>query len=194
MGVTWMKVTVYCGARFGKHRSYEQVANAFGWTMARDGFDLVYGGSQSGIMGVISGAVLSAGGDVTGVYPEGLFDREVPRHNATHTILTKTMDERKRILMTEADAFFAFPGGLGTLEEIAQTLSWMTIGLLPVKPIAIFNMNHYYDPLVAMLDKFIEEQFADQEIRRHVFVSDNFETLLTDIKRDYDALGVAAVN
>lgn len=189
-----MKITVYCGARFGKHRSYEQVANAFGWSMARAGFDLVYGGSQSGLMGVISGAVLSAGGEVTGVYPEGIFDSELPRHNATHTIVTKTMDERKRILMEQADAFFVFPGGLGTLEEISQTLSWMTIGLLPVKPIAIFNMNHFYDSLVETLNGFADEQFADANILQHVFVSDNFDTLLHDVRNDAEMLDVAEAN
>lgn len=184
-----MKLTVFCGARFGKHRSYEQVANALGWYMGRNGFDLVYGGSQSGLMGTISGAVLAAGGEVTGIYPEGLFENEIPRYDATRNIVTKDMDERKRELMEQGDAFLVFPGGLGTLEEISQTLSWMAIDLLPVKPIAIFNMNHYYDSFVEMLQQFIGENFANQEIMDHLFVSDNFEDLLTAVRDDYEADG-----
>ncbi|WDF83365.1 TIGR00730 family Rossman fold protein [Lacticaseibacillus pabuli] len=187
-----MKLTVFCGARFGRHHSYEQVANALGWYMGRNGFDLVYGGSQSGIMGVISGAVLAAGGEVTGISPAGMFESEVPRENATYNIVTNDMDERKRKLMEEADAFFVFPGGLGTLEELAQTLSWMAIDLLPVKPIAIFNMNHYYDSLVNMLDVFVQENFASPEVMDHVFISDNFESLLQQVNADASGFEIAA--
>ena len=187
-----MKLTVFCGARFGRHHSYEQVANALGWYMGRNGFDLIYGGSQSGIMGVLSGAVLAAGGEVTGISPAGMFETEVPREDATYNIVTKDMDERKRQLMAKADAFFVFPGGLGTLEEFAQTLSWMAIDLLPVKPIAIFNMNHYYDSLINMLEVFVEENFANSDIMDHVFISDNFQTLLEEVSADASGFDVAA--
>ncbi|WP_155286388.1 TIGR00730 family Rossman fold protein [Lacticaseibacillus zhaodongensis] len=176
-----MKLTVFCGSRFGKRKGYEQVANALGWYMGRNNIDLIYGGSQSGIMGTISGAVLAAGGKVTGIYPEGIFDNELPRYDATENIVTKDMDERKRLLMSEPDAIMVFPGGLGTLEEISQALSWMAIGLLPMKPIGIFNMNHYYDSFIDMLNEFVDEEFADSKVMDELFVSDNFETLLTEM-------------
>lgn len=177
-----MKISVFCGARFGKKKSYEQVATALGWYMGRSNIELIYGGSQSGIMGTISGAVLAAGGAVTGISPEGLFASEVPRYDATRNIVTKDIDERKRLLLSEPDAFLVFPGGLGTLEEISQALSWMAIDLLPAKPIGIFNMNHFYDGMVDLLDKFVDQEFANASVLDNVFVSDNFEELITQLQ------------
>ncbi len=189
-----MKISVFCGARFGKKKSYEQVANALGWYMGRQNIELIYGGSQSGIMGTISGAVLAAGGEVTGIYPEGLFENELPRYDATRNIVTKDMDERKQLLLSEPDAFLVFPGGLGTLEEIAQAISWMAIDLLPEKPIGIFNMNHYYDSMVTMLDTFVDQEFASAEIMNNVFVSDNFETLIADLQSNAGVQGLEEAN
>lgn len=189
-----VKLTIFCGSRFGKRKAYEQVANALGWYMGRNQIDLIYGGSQSGIMGTISGAVLAAGGKVTGIYPEGVFTNEVPRYDATETIVTKDMDERKRLLMSEPDAIMAFPGGLGTLEEISQALSWMAIGLLPMKPIGIFNMDHYYDSFVSMLQEFVDQQFADSKVMKQVLVSDNFATLLNAMAADVGGDELAAAN
>ncbi|WP_127849412.1 TIGR00730 family Rossman fold protein [Lacticaseibacillus hulanensis] len=189
-----MKISVFCGARFGKKKSYEQVANALGWYMGRNNIELIYGGSQSGIMGTISGAVLAAGGEVTGIVPAGLFTSEIPRHDATHNIVTKDIDERKRLLLSEPDAFLVFPGGLGTLEEVSQALSWMAIGLLPNKPLGIFNMNHFYDGLLTVLDQFVDQEFADASVLDNVFVSDNFEELIGMLEANAGELSLEEAN
>lgn len=189
-----MKISVFCGARFGKKKSYEQVANALGWYMGRNNIELIYGGSQSGIMGTISGAVLAAGGEVTGISPEGMFPGELPRHDATRNIITKDIDERKRLLLAEPDAFLIFPGGLGTLEELSQAISWMAIGLLPEKPIGIFNMNHYYDGMMELLGKFVEQEFASASVMNNIFVSENFEELIGVLDNNTGLQSLEAAN
>ncbi|WP_353954420.1 TIGR00730 family Rossman fold protein [uncultured Lacticaseibacillus sp.] len=186
-----VKLSVFCGSRYGAKKSYEQVAHAFGWYLGSRHVELVYGGSVSGIMGTISGATLAAGGEVTGIYPEGLFDAELPRVNTTHAIRTSTIDERKKLLIEEPDAFFVFPGGFGTLEEISQAISWMTIGLIEVKPIGIFNMGGFYDPLVEQLQIFVDQGFAT-DIMPHIHVSDNFEDLVQMLDADRAALDATA--
>lgn len=176
-----MKLTVFCGSRFGRANQYQLVAKQLGTQLAARHIELVYGGSQSGIMGTISQAALDNNGDVLGIYPENLFKSELPRQNATRLITTKTIDERKKLLLTEADAFLVFPGGIGTLEELMQALSWMDIGLIKTKPMGVLNMNGYYDSLRQLLDTCSEEQFMNPAIVDNCLFSNNYQDLLEDI-------------
>ncbi len=118
-----MKLTVFCGSRFGNKESYKFIAQTLGKYMAQEEIELVYGGSYSGIMGVISKTVLENNGKVTGIYPNGLFETELPGKDVTTFIPTETIDERKVLLFEKGDAVLVFPGGLGTLEEFSQLLS-----------------------------------------------------------------------
>lgn len=176
-----MKLTVFCGARFGRANQYQLVAKQLGTQLAQDHIELVYGGSQSGIMGTISQAVLENNGEVLGIYPENLFKSELPRHNATKLITTKTIDERKELLMSEADAFLVFPGGIGTLEEVTQALSWMDIGIINTKPMGILNMHGYYDSLKTLLETCSTEQFMNPAVVNNCLFSNNYQDLLEQL-------------
>lgn len=187
-----MKLTVFCGARFGRANQYQLVAKQLGTQLAADHIELVYGGSQSGIMGTISSAVLENNGEVLGIYPENLFKSELPRHNATRLITTKTIDERKELLLSEADAFLVFPGGIGTLEEVTQALSWMDIGIIDTKPMGILNMNGYYDSLKTLLETCSTEQFMNPAVVDNCVFSNNYQDLLGQLMTGANQTGLDA--
>ncbi|WP_429939332.1 MULTISPECIES: TIGR00730 family Rossman fold protein [unclassified Enterococcus] len=168
-----MKLTVFCGSRFGDKESYRFIAQTLGKYMAQEEIELVYGGSNSGIMGTISKTVMENNGKVTGIYPVGLFDEEFPETDVTTFIPTQTIDERKVLLFEKGDAVLIFPGGLGTLEEFSQLLSWIAIGLSPDKPIGILNVGGYYTGLETLLNTFAEEGFMDKKWLDRVFFSNN---------------------
>lgn len=168
-----MKLTVFCSSRFGKKESYKFIAQTLGKYMAQKQIELVYGGSKSGIMGVISQTVLENQGKVTGIYPTGLFDSELPNTSVTTFIPTATIDERKMRLFEKGDAFLIFPGGLGTLEEFSQLLSWMAIQLTVEKPIGILDLGGYYHGLRILLETFVKEGFMDAKWLDQLFFSNN---------------------
>ncbi len=141
--------------------------------MAQEEIELVYGGSESGIMGVFSQTLLENNGKVTGIYPTGLFDSELPNTNVTTFIPTETIDERKVLLFEQGDAALIFPGGLGTLEEFSQLLSWMAIDLTAKKPIGILDIGGYYEGLKTLLETFAKEEFMDAKWLDYVFFSNN---------------------
>lgn len=141
--------------------------------MAQEEIELVYGGSNSGIMGTISKTVMENNGKVTGIYPVGLFEEEFPETDVTTFIPTDTIDERKVLLFEKGDAVLIFPGGLGTLEEFSQLLSWIAIGLSPDKPIGILNIGGYYSGLETLLNTFANEGFMDKKWLDRVFFSNN---------------------
>jgi uncharacterized protein (TIGR00730 family) len=168
-----LKLTVFCGSRFGDKESYRFIAQTLGKYMAQEEIELVYGGSNSGIMGTISKTVMENNGKVTGIYPVGLFDEEFPETDVTTFIPTDTIDERKVLLFEKGDAVLIFPGGLGTLEEFSQLLSWIAIGLSPDKPIGILNIGGYYSGLETLLNTFANEGFMDKKWLNRVFFSNN---------------------
>lgn len=168
-----MKLTVFCGSRFGDKESYKFIAQTLGKYMAQEEIELVYGGSYSGIMGTISKTVLENDGKVTGIYPAGLFESELPRTDVTTFIPTDTIDERKVMLFEKGDAVLVFPGGLGTLEEFSQLLSWIAIGLTPDKPIGILDIGGYYTGLKLLLETFAKEGFMDAKWLERVIFSNN---------------------
>ena len=132
--------------------------------MAKAGFRLVYGGGNVGLMGVVADAVLAAGGNVVGVIPQHLADREVAHRGLTELHVVQSMHERKHTMANLADAFIALPGGYGTLDELCEVLGWAQLGLHE-KPVLLLDVAEYWQPLFAMLDRAVEEGFLKQENR-----------------------------
>ncbi|MDQ0316443.1 TIGR00730 family Rossman fold protein [Amorphus orientalis] len=152
------RICVYCGSGHGIDPSYEAAARDLGRALASEGIELVYGGGSVGLMGTLAHSVLSSGGRVTGVIPQFLKDREVMLNEVTELITTGDMHERKRIMFERADAFVALPGGIGTLEEAVEMMTWSQLGQHR-KPILMANINRFWDPLVHLLDHMRKEAF-----------------------------------
>jgi len=176
--VFFLKLTIFCGSRFGQDQKYLLLAETIGKYMAEKQIELVYGGSDSGIMGVFSRTILQNGGRVTGIYPVGLFSEELPKTDVTTFIPTETIDKRKELLFEKGEAVLVFPGGLGTLEEFSQLLSWMAIGLIPEKPIGILDVHGYYSGLKELIGNFAREGFMAEKWLNHLYFSnDPFELI-----------------
>ena len=142
---------VYCGSSVGADPAFADAARSFGKILAASGVRLVYGGGSIGLMGVLAKSVINHGGEVTGVIPEFLTAQERPRRLAQEQIVTRDMHERKRTMFERADAFVALPGGLGTLEELVEQMTWAQLGRHK-KPILVANINGFWDPLLALVD------------------------------------------
>ena len=154
-------VCVFCGARFGADPAYRQLAADLGEVLARQGMTLVYGGGGVGLMGVMANAALAAGGKVVGVIPRFLLKREAGHPALTETVVVENMHERKLEMFERSEAIIVLPGGLGTLEEFFEILSWRTLGL-HTKPIVIVDHGGYWQPLAALLRSCVEGGFADR--------------------------------
>jgi hypothetical protein len=141
---------VYCGSSVGADPAFVEAARGFGKILAESGVRLVYGGGSIGLMGVLAGSVIEHGGAVTGVIPEFLTAAERPRRLAQELIVTSDMHERKRTMFERADAFVALPGGLGTLEELVEQMTWAQLGRHR-KPILVANINGFWNPLLALV-------------------------------------------
>ncbi len=152
-------ICVFCGSHSGRQESYTEAARATGLALARAGMRLVYGGGRVGLMGVVADAVLSAGGQVTGVIPRALFEREIAHSGVADMRIVGSMHERKELMANLSDAFIALPGGAGTLEEIFEQWTWSQLGI-HAKPCGFLNVNGYFDPLVAMIERMVEEGFV----------------------------------
>ncbi len=158
---------VYCGSSPGFDPVYGQAARAFGTLLGRRGIKLVYGGGNVGLMGTLADAVLAAGGEVIGIIPQGLVDHEVAHLGLTELHVTRSMHERKAMMADLADGFVAMPGGLGTLEELFEILTWAQLGLHR-KPVGLLNVAGYYDALVAFVDHTVEAGFV-RPLHRSLF-------------------------
>jgi uncharacterized protein (TIGR00730 family) len=145
---------VFCGSSTPPDSRYPQAARALGAFIAGRGIDLVYGGGRVGLMGELSDAALAAGGRVIGVIPSGLFSVEVARQDLTELHEVASMHERKQLMYDLADGFVALPGGLGTLEELAEVTTWSQLGL-HAKPVVLLDVDGFWDPLVALLDQMV---------------------------------------
>jgi uncharacterized protein (TIGR00730 family) len=144
-------ICVYCGSSPGTDPAFAKAARDFGKILAESGVRLVYGGGSIGLMGAIAGSVIEHGGAATGIIPEFLTEKERPRRLAQEQIITRDMHERKRTMFERADAFVALPGGLGTLEELVEQMTWAQLGRHK-KPILIVNINGFWDPLLVLID------------------------------------------
>ena len=149
-----MNITVYLGANEGSDPALKQAVEELGRWIGESGNALVYGGSRSGLMGRLAHSVLTAGGEVTGVEPQFFIDSEVQYDGLTRLIVTQDMTERKTRMIELGDAFIAFPGGTGTLEEIAEVMSMASLRQLDA-PCILYNLNGYYDSLKALLNEMI---------------------------------------
>jgi uncharacterized protein (TIGR00730 family) len=151
-------VCVYCGSAPGRNPQYAAVADELGRTLAEAGVRLVYGGGSVGLMGRIARAVLAHGGSVTGIIPQFLRDREVMLTDADDLVVTADMHERKRMMFERSDAFVAMPGGIGTLEEVVEMMTWAQLGQHD-KPIALLDVDGFWRPLVDLFDHMRAEAF-----------------------------------
>ena len=151
-------VCVFCGSSSGVGDRYVAAASALGKLLAHQGIRLVYGGGHVGLMGAVADACMANGGHVTGVIPVGLFTREIGHRGVTELREVGSMHERKQLMYDLSDAFVALPGGLGTLEELAEVATWSQLGLHR-KPIALLDIDGFWDPLVEQLDRMVRLGF-----------------------------------
>ncbi len=170
-------VCVYCGSGPGANPRFVETARAFGRILAENGIRLVYGGGSIGLMGAIAMSVVDHGGSVTGIIPDFLTAREFMFQRAQEMIVTRDMHERKRLMFERADAFVALPGGIGTLEELVEQLTWAQLGRHK-KPILIANIEKFWDPLCALLDHMRELQFIRAGLMVEPLVVERVEDIL----------------
>ena len=173
---------VYCGSSPGADPRHADAAARLGRRLAEEGIEVVYGGGAVGLMGTLADAALAAGGRVVGVLPRGLFEREVAHTGLTTLHEVGSMHERKQLMADLADAFVALPGGLGTLEELAETLTWAQLGI-HVRPVAVLDETGYWKPLAAMLDRAVEEGFLRPANRDLLVWVDRLDDLLPALRR-----------
>jgi uncharacterized protein (TIGR00730 family) len=155
-----MNVCVFCGSSFGINPIYKQAAETLGKLMPSHGMKLVYGGGNVGLMGTVADAVMQSGGEVIGVIPDFLSRREVAHQGLTRLEVVGSMHERKKRMADLSHAFIALPGGWGTLEELAEVLTWRQLGLVS-QPVALLNINNFFDPLLDQLRKMVQEGFVN---------------------------------
>jgi uncharacterized protein (TIGR00730 family) len=153
------RLCVYCGSSAGKNPGYSQAAQQLAEELVKRGIGLVYGGASIGIMGLLADAVLANQGEVVGVIPQALVDKEVSHTGLTDLIIVSSMHERKAMMADLSDGFIALPGGLGTLEELFEILTWAQLGFHQ-KPCGLLNIDGYYDGLTAFLNHAVEEEFV----------------------------------
>ena len=170
-------ICVYCGSRSGSNPVYLEAARSLAASMVRRDLGLVYGGASIGVMGAVADEVLRLGGSVVGVIPEALMTQEVAHDGLTELVVTPGMHERKTIMAERADGFVALPGGLGTLEEIFEILTWAQLKF-HAKPCGLLNVNGYFDHLVAFLDHTVSEEFVRPVHRDYLQVDQTAESLL----------------
>ncbi|RXZ79371.1 TIGR00730 family Rossman fold protein [Paenibacillaceae bacterium] len=171
------KIAVFCGSSNGASEHYQQGAKALGEELVKRNITLVYGGASVGVMGAVADAVLAAGGQVIGVLPGFLQNREIAHKHLSELIIVDSMHERKTVMAELADGFIAMPGGPGTLEEFFEIFTWAQLGLHQ-KPCGLLNINRYYDPLIAMFDRMLQEQFLQEKYRPMALVAEDPVQLL----------------
>lgn len=157
-------ICVFCGSGEGNNPVFKQVAIELGALLAKKGKRLVYGGGNIGLMGIVADTVLKNGGEVIGVIPDFLMKREVGHLGLTELIVVKSMHERKQKMAELADGFIAMPGGFGTLEELAEIVTWVQLKLID-KPVALLNVAHYYNNLISQVDMMLQNEFTSGEHR-----------------------------
>jgi uncharacterized protein (TIGR00730 family) len=174
---TIKSICVYCASGPGKNPAYMQAATRFGRILAENGIRLVYGGGSVGLMGALAESVLAHGGAVTGIIPDFLVNREHMLVHVQERIITRDMHERKRVMFERADAFVALPGGVGTLEELVEQMTWAQLGRHK-KPILILNVARFWDPLVALLDQMEDLEFIRRGMTVKYLVAERVEEIL----------------
>lgn len=174
-------VCVYCGSGDGRDPAFGEAADALGRALAREGVSLVYGGGSIGLMGRLAKATLGAGGHVVGVIPRFLHEREVMLRAVSELVVTEDMHERKRIMYDRADAFVALPGGIGTLEELVEMMTWAQLGR-HAKPILVANVRGFWNPLIALFDHMVEMDFIRPGLDLTYLVTDGVEEIVPRLR------------
>ena len=170
-------ICVYCGSNAGSKPAYTERAIALGDRIAKEGLQLVYGGGNVGLMGIVADAVLAAGGEVVGVIPEQLVNWEVAHKGVTRLEVVANMHERKKRMFDLSDAFVALPGGFGTLDEMFEMLTWRQLGIGD-KPCAFLDVEGFYTPLMGMIDRMVEERFLHTEQRNDLWHGDDLDAMV----------------
>jgi len=168
---------VYCGSSYGNKTVYADAARALAKDMVERQISLVYGGGNVGLMGVIANEILSLGGEATGVIPQALMDKEVGHRQLTHLHVVKDMHERKAMMAELSDGFIAMPGGIGTLEELFEILTWSQLGFHE-KPIGVLNVDGFYDGLIAFLQNQVAQGFVKANQAELMMHEENTSALL----------------
>lgn len=177
-----MNITVYLGANEGNDPRLRKSVEELGTWIGSSGNALVYGGSKSGLMGAIADSVLQAGGKVTGIEPQFFIENELQHDGLTRLIVTKDMAERKAKMIELGDAFIAFPGGTGTLEEIAEVMSKVSLKHLD-GPCILYNLNGYYDDLKALLLKMIDKGLSSKERQEGIYFAEDLDEIKQILNR-----------
>ena len=164
MTVELRRVTVFCGSNHGTDPAFADAAAELGTTLAARGIGLVYGGGAVGLMGVVADAVLAGGGEVVGVIPQLLWDKEVGHRGLSELLIVDSMHDRKLAMADRADAFIALPGGVGTFEEVFEAITWTQLGIHE-KPVGLLDVAGFYEPLLAFLDGTVDAGFLRAEHR-----------------------------
>jgi uncharacterized protein (TIGR00730 family) len=183
-------VCVYCGSSPGTDPAFVEAARAFGKILAENDIRLIYGGGSIGLMGALAESVLEHGGTATGIIPEFITRRERPQQLAHELIVTRDMHERKRKMFERADGFVALPGGIGTLEELVEQLTWVQLGRHK-KPVLIANIKGYWDPLLTLVDHMRAVKFVPPALNVNFLVADRAEDILPKMRRATHEVGEA---
>jgi uncharacterized protein (TIGR00730 family) len=178
---TIKNICVYCGSGPGTNPEFVKAATAFGKTLAENGVGLVYGGGSIGLMGAVATGALDHGGKVTGIIPTFLTRREHALQRAQELVVTKDMHERKQLMFERSDAFVAFPGGVGTLEELVEQMTWSQLGRHS-KPILLANIDGFWDPLLVLIDHMKQTAFIRPNLWVDVLTADRVEDILPMIE------------
>ncbi|HUY41786.1 MAG TPA: TIGR00730 family Rossman fold protein [Candidatus Dormibacteraeota bacterium] len=175
-----MRVCIFCGARSGRGDIYRAIARDVARAIVARGDSVVYGGGRVGMMGALADAALEAGGEVIGVIPEALASAEIAHQGITTLHVVDSMHARKALLTALSDAFVALPGGIGTMDELFEALTWHQLGIHD-KPVGILNAAGYYDPLFSLLDRMFEEGLLPASTRSSIVTGNAIEALLEEL-------------
>ncbi|HNW72735.1 MAG TPA: TIGR00730 family Rossman fold protein [Bacteroidales bacterium] len=172
---------VFCGSSFGSNPAYAEGAAQLAQILLNKNITLVYGGANVGLMRILADTVLKGGGKVVGVMPRSLVEKEVAHQHLTEMHIVDGMQERKALMADLSDAFIALPGAFGTLDEIFEVLTWNQLGIIH-KPLGLFNTGGYFDPLLAMLDRAVEQHFLRPEHRKMVLEFNSVEEIIGQLE------------
>ncbi len=176
-------VCVFCGSRRGRDSVFADAARELGRALARAGLRIIYGGGEVGLMGILAEAALGAGGEVVGVIPEQLLEREVAKRDLHRLVVTQSMFARKAWMIQKADAFIALPGGFGTLDELLEVLTLKQLGYHH-KPIVLLEVNGFWQPCLALFDRIMELGFAPADNRHLYRVARDLGAVMAALGRD----------
>jgi uncharacterized protein (TIGR00730 family) len=174
---------VYCGSSANVDDDFKQAAHDMGVMMAKAGIRLVYGGGKAGLMGIIADSVMDNGGEVIGIIPTHISDREIQHEGLTELHIVNSMHERKQMMVDYSDAFLVMPGGIGTLDETCEIMTWRQLGIHD-KPIVIANLKNYWTPFLTMIDNIVDRGFMRADDKKIMIVTDTIDDV---VERLYSA-------